>query len=44
MTSQDNYQEAPPMDDAYLSSLESMEEPSEEELAQNTPYQEQEQT
>ena len=39
MTSQDNYQE-PPMDDAYLSSLESMEEPSEEELAQNTPYQE----
>ncbi|RGO06074.1 MULTISPECIES: hypothetical protein [Megamonas] len=44
MTSQDNYQEAPPMDDAYLSSLETMEEPSEEELAQNTPYQEQEQT
>lgn len=44
MTSQDNYQEAPPMDDAYLSSLETMQEPSEEELAQNTPYQEQEQT
>lgn len=41
MTSQDNYQEAPPMDDAYLSSLETMEEPSEEELAQNTQYQEQ---
>ena len=44
MTLQDNYQEAPPMDDAYLSSLETMQEPSEEELAQNTPYQEQEQT
>lgn len=44
MPTQDNYQEAPPMDDAYLSSLETMQEPSEEELAQNTPYQEQEQT